>query len=174
MRGILGCNGAATGSVGGGGVGVGLGVGGGFGGGFGGGGGGGGGGGAASTTAVGSERSSADPSSLVSVSRTSSTWPTSSFVGTYVFEAAEEIFEHLPSVSAGQRSHAQVTVGGGSPVHDALALRGTPSCGVPVIVGPLVITGESSARVASAPSRIAPEAKTAAAAVQHTRRPSLR
>src|SRR3954466_5464423 len=68
-----------------------------------------------------------------------------------------------------QRTHCHAGSGSGLPVQLARAASVSPAWARPVMTGPVVITGASSARAAPGPSRIAPTAVTAAKTLRRRR-----
>ena len=101
-------------------------------------------GGAAVTTAVGVDRASSEPCSLVTLTRARSREPTSSPVSVRWLEVAPEIDVQGPC--SGHRSHCHRTIGSGSPVHVAVAVSVRPSCASPEITGWLTVGGAGAAR----------------------------
>src|SRR5688500_432774 len=103
----------------------------------------GGGDGFALTTAVGTDVDVFEPSALDARTRTRSVSPTSADVTTRVFPFAPMIAEQLPPFTS-QRSHAYVKLVGEPDHVPGSAVKVSPSCAAPEIVGGGILPGAAA------------------------------
>jgi hypothetical protein len=89
-------------------------------------------------------------------------------VTVYCTPSALSIFLHVLLVG-GQRPHAYLTVGTGSPVHVATTVNVEPRRGVPTIAGPVTKAGFESAADTAGDHSSAADAKAATIAVPPAR-----